>query len=118
MRVDDLTGALLDLWVGRAEGHDVSLVSACGMSYCHIDHPHDGPGVYQPTENRQIISTIQYRQLYLLYPRYVAPGSKDVIWLAEAQLNPAFQGIYADERAEIALCRLRVAERYGAEVGN
>lgn len=116
MRVDDLSGAELDLWVGRAEGHNVSLVSACGMSYCRIDVPYEGYTVYVPTHNWQLLGPIMVRQNYLLYPRAAEPGSKDVIWLAEAQLNPHFHGMYIDARPELALCRLRVAERYGEEV--
>lgn len=116
MRVDALQGALLDYWVGKAEGHDVAVIHANGMSYCRMDVPYEGYHVYVPTHNWQLLGPIMVRQNYLLYPRAAGPGSNEVIWLAEAQLNPKFHGMYIDARAELALCRLRVAEAFGEEV--
>lgn len=116
MRVDDLCGAQLDYMVGRAEGLNVSLVRANGMAYCRMDLPYEGYSVYVPTHNWQLLGPMMLRQNYLLYPRAAGPGSKDVIWLAEAQMNPTFHGMYIDARAELALCRLRVAEAFGEEV--
>ncbi len=115
MRVDDLDGALLDLWVGHAEHLDVDLIHACGTSYCRLNPGWPGYQVYVPTQNWTVLGPMIIRQKYLLYPRLDESTGK-VVWLAEAQLNPHFHRMYIDARAELALCRLRVAERFGEEV--
>lgn len=116
MRVDDLAGAQLDHFVALAEGLDSALIHANGMDYCRVDIPYQGHMVYVPTQNWTLLGPILERQHYLIYPRAAEPGSKEVIWLAEAQLNPKFHGMYIDASPEIALCRLRVAEAFGEEV--
>lgn len=115
MRVDDLAGAILDYWVGRAEGLAVSLLSGNGMSYCRLDVPYEGYSVYVPTHNWQLLGPILKRQNYLLYPRRDA-STGERVWLAEVQMNPLFHGMYIDPEPELALCRLRVAEAFGEAV--
>jgi len=116
MRVDDLSGARLDHFVALAEGLDSALIHANGMDYCRVDIPYQGHMVYVPTQNWTLLGPILKRQRYLLYPRAAEPGSQEVVWLAEAQLNSRFNGMYADASPELAICRLRVAEAFGQEV--
>ncbi|WP_213761798.1 phage protein NinX family protein [Caballeronia sp. dw_19] len=116
MRVDNLHGAQLDYFVALAEGLDATLIHANGMDYCRIDVQHQGESVYVPTHNWTLLGEILKRQRYLLYPRAAEPGSQEVVWLAEAQLNSSFNGMYADASPELAICRLRVAEAFGEEV--
>jgi hypothetical protein len=115
MRVDDLAGATLDYYVARAEGLIADLIRGNGMAYCRVDFPHQGYQVYVPTHNWQLLGPIMVRQLYLLYPRLDAETGKTV-WLAEAQLNRKFHGMYMSDEPELALCRLRVAQEFGEEV--
>lgn len=115
MRVDDLAGPQLDYFVARAEGFDAELIHRNGMSYCAIDVQYEGMQVYVPTHNWQLLGPMMLRQRYLLYPRLDVATWK-VVWLAEAQLNPTFHGMYIDEQAPLAICRLRVAEKFGEEV--
>ena len=116
MRVDDLTGARLDHFVALAEGLDSMLIHANGMDYCRVDIPYQGHMVYVPTQKWTLLGPMLKRQRYLIYPRAAEPGSKEVIWLAEAQLNPKFHGMYIAGAPEIAICRLRVCEAFGQEV--
>jgi hypothetical protein len=116
MLVDNLHGAQLDHFVALAEGLDSALIHANGMDYCRVDIPYQGHMVYVPTQNWTLLGPILKRQRYLLYPRAAEPGSQEVVWLAEAQLNSRFNGMYADASPELAICRLRVAEAFGQEV--
>jgi Protein of unknown function (DUF2591) len=115
MRVDDLAGAQLDYYVARAEGLPADLIRANGLAYCRIDVPYQGHQLYVPTHNWQLLGPIMVRQRYLLYPRLDAETGKTV-WLAEAQLNFRFHGMYIADEPELALCRLRVAESFGENV--
>lgn len=116
MRVDDLAGAQLDHFVALAEGLDSALIHANGMDYCRVDIPYQGHMVYVPTQNWTLLGPIMKRQRYLVYPRAAGPSSDEVLWLAEAQLNRNFHGMYIDAAPEIAICRLRVCEAFGEEV--
>jgi hypothetical protein len=113
MNVNELSGALLDCWVARAEGFRAEVVKANGMEYCRIDVETIGHQFYQPTQNPVITSPIQFRQRYTLYPMDDR-GFKNVVtrrlWIAEAQMNPDFHDLFRDELPLVAICRLRVAE--------
>ncbi|MDR5776270.1 MULTISPECIES: phage protein NinX family protein [unclassified Caballeronia] len=114
MNVDQLTGAQLDYWVARAEGMQAEVKHACGADWCQIDVQHVGYLQYQPSENWHITAPIAERQRYLTYPRLREDGKLE--WLAEAHLNPDFHGMCTDESPKVAICRLRVAEKFGYEV--
>lgn len=115
MRIDELDGARLDYFVARAEGLDAALIHGNGMDYCRIDVQGVGHMVYVPTQNWTLLGPILKRQRYLIYPRAAEPGAREVVWLAEAQLNSKFNGMYIATSPEIAICRLRVAEAFGQE---
>jgi hypothetical protein len=115
MRVDDLLGPQLDYYVACAEGLIADLIRANGMAYCRVDIPHQGHQVYVPTHNWQLLGPIVKRQKYLIYPR-LDSETGEIVWLAEAQLNARFHGMYIADEPELALCRLRIAEAFGDDV--
>ncbi|BCQ23140.1 DUF2591 family protein [Caballeronia sp. NK8] len=114
MNVDQLSGAWLDYWTARAEGLQAEVKRACGADWCEMNVERIGPLQYQPSGNLSISAPIALRQRYLTYPRLRDNGELE--WLAEAQLNPDFHGIFVDESLTVAICRLRVAEAFGYEV--
>ena len=117
MNIDQLIGADLDCMVARAEGFKSEVVSKNGWSFCRIDVEQVGEQFYQPTENPLITFPIQARQLYTLYPldeiSSKGAGTRRV-WIAEAQMNPEFHGLFRDEKPLVAICQLRVAEAIAA----
>lgn len=106
MNVNELAGAELDCSVARAEGFDAEVIRSEGVEYCRVHVESVGYQLYQPTQNRNIAMAIQLERLYTVYPL----GTAQRFWFAEAQMNPDFHGLYRDESALIAICRLRVAE--------
>lgn len=113
MKFDQLTGAELDYWVALAEGFPAELRTMHGLSYCRIDVIPSGHQVYEPTKNSQLAGEIAFRRHYTLYPRPVTDGGAlHIEWLAEAQLNPRYHGMFSDRSPHVAICRLRVAEAF------
>ncbi len=109
MNVAQLTGAQLDYWTAKAEGHSPELKHACGADYCLV-----GELEYRPSDNWHIAAPIVERQMYVVYP--VLRSERKLEWVAEAGLNPHFYGTFVDESPKVAICRLRVAEVFGYEV--
>lgn len=120
MNVKELKGAELDYWVARAEGHVASLHEMYGQRYCRIDIPHGGYQIYTPTENSNLAAEITFRRAYTLYPHPCLDerGVQNTIWLAEAQMNKRFHGMFTDRLPRLAICRLRVAEAIAERVLN
>ncbi|SAK65592.1 hypothetical protein AWB80_03086 [Caballeronia pedi] len=116
MNVAQLSGAQLDYWVAKAEGLLPEVRHACGADWCQIDVASLGPVEYQPSGNLNIVAPIAVRQRYVTYPRLRDDGK--IEWLAEAQLNADFHGVFVDESLMVAVCRLRVAEVFGYEVSD
>lgn len=113
MKIDELKGAELDYWVALAEGFPAELCRMHGQNYCRIDVIPSGYQVYEPTSNSQLAGDIAFRRHYTLYPRPLAArGQLRTEWLAEAQMNPRYHGMFADESPRVAICRLRVAEAF------
>ena len=112
MNLDMLAGAELDYWVARAEGYRADIFELYGRQCCRVDVLDTGWGMYEPTENSKLIGDILFKRKYTLYPHPMNDGQGvlKTIWLAEAQMNRHFHGMYTDEQPRVAICRLRVAE--------
>ncbi|MBU7436503.1 phage protein NinX family protein [Paraburkholderia fungorum] len=112
MKIEDLVGAELDYWVARAEGHTAELRGLYGQKYCRIDVQQVGYQIYAPTENSNLAAEIVFRRAYTLYPHPCLDdqGFQRTYWLAEAQMNKRFHGMFRDLLPRVAICRLRVAE--------
>ncbi|MCX4154979.1 MULTISPECIES: hypothetical protein [Paraburkholderia] len=112
MKIDDLIGAELDYWVARAEGFTAELRGLYGQHYCRIDVQQVGFQIYAPTENSQLAADLAFRRNYTLYPHPCLDdmGTQKTYWLAEAQMNKRFHGMFRDLQPRVAICRLRVAE--------
>lgn len=114
MNFDELKGAELDYWTARAEGLIAELRMMYGQSYCRIDVVPAGYSIYEPTKNSQLAADIAFRCKYTLYPHPCLneAGVQKTIWLAEAQMNRRYHGMFTDESPQVAICRLRVAEKF------
>jgi hypothetical protein len=113
VNIEELKGAELDFWVAKARGLEPELRTVHGQSYCHIDVVAYGYQFYQPTENVLLSGAIAFERHYTLFPRLdaCAGGAPSVwVWLAEAQQNPKYHGLFCDESPHVAICRLCVAE--------
>jgi hypothetical protein len=112
MNIEQLTGADLDFWTARAEGHQAELMAKHGMRYCQIDVYPTGHQFYQPTHNWLLAAAIAHARRYTQYPRLdrAADGGAVWVWIVEAQQNPQFHGQFVATDARFAICRLRVAE--------
>jgi hypothetical protein len=114
MNVSELSSADLDYWVARAEGYDADVVELYGWRYCRIDVYGEGWRPYEPTKNETLAARILFERFYTVGPAPLeAPtqhsGARRA-WMAEAQMNPAFHGLYKADSPWVAICRLRVAE--------
>ncbi|BBP99102.1 hypothetical protein BSFA1_42310 [Burkholderia sp. SFA1] len=116
MNVAQLSGVWLDFWTAKAEGLEPQVKSACGMDWCQVEVQSVGSIQYQPSGNLDIVAPIAVRQRYVTYPRLRDDGKLE--WLAEAQLNANFHGVFVDESLMVAVCRLRIAEVFGYEVAD
>jgi hypothetical protein len=114
IKFDDLTGADLDYWVGRAEGHDCEIVELPGWRYCRIDVYGRGWTVYAPSQDGSLAGRILRDRFYTVGPALIAEqkalARADRVWMAEAQMNPIFHDLFIADSPWIAICRLRVAE--------
>jgi hypothetical protein len=113
VNVENLKGAELDFWVAKARGLTPELRSLYGQSYCRINTYGSGYQIYQPTENVLLSGAIAFERHYTLFPRLdaCANGAPSVwVWLAEAQQNPNYYGLFCDPSPHVAICRLCVAE--------
>ncbi|MBN3848161.1 DUF2591 domain-containing protein [Paraburkholderia sp. Ac-20342] len=113
MNIDELKGAELDFWVAKARGFEAEVRSMYGQSYCRIDVHGGGYQIYEPTSNVLLAGAIAFERHYTVFPRRdaCAGGVPPVwIWLAEAQQNPNFHGLFCDASPNVAICRLCVAE--------
>lgn len=113
MNINELKGAELDFWVAKARGLEAELRTIYGQSYCRVDTYGKGYQVYEPTGNVLLSAAIAFERHYTLFPRLdaCANGAPPVwVWLAEAQWNPKYHGLFCDPSPHVAICRLCVAE--------
>lgn len=110
MNISELSGADLDCWVARAEGYDAEVVEMYGWRYCRIDIYGEGWRPYEPTKNEMLAGRILFERFYTVGPAPLIQHAAARSWMAEAQMNPAFHGLYKADSPWIAVCRLRVAE--------
>jgi hypothetical protein len=128
MKVSELTGALLDYWVGQAEGKESYIYSG----YCFLPNPHrepgDADGNYQPSTNWKQAGPIIERENIQLGPptqRVHRNGGPHAGWGASGIWSACTWHKGANDRRAIAhhetspliaAMRCYVASKYGEEV--
>ncbi|NUX55937.1 hypothetical protein [Paraburkholderia youngii] len=114
MKMESLSGADLDYWTARSLGYDAEIVAMYGWRYCRIDVYGVGWRPYEPTQNELLAARIFSDRFYTVGPAPIADqrehGAAGRVWMAEAQMYPAFNGLQMGDTPWVAICRLRVAE--------
>lgn len=111
MKVSDLTGAMLDMWVAKAEGLKASIEEIGGKNYClQGDKCRMG---YSPSSDWSQGGPIIEREKIKLEPIHKLKGGEFVCWNAKA-----LPWMYAmeGETPLLAAMRAYVASKFGLEV--